>query len=479
MKVAAAKLRAWREDPVQFARDVLRFEPDAWQVDVLRAFPTRQRIAMKACKGPGKSALEAVCIWNFLLTRPHPKVVATSISGDNLRDGLWSELAKWQQRSQLLKSAFTWTAERITCNDHPETWFASARQWAKSADASQQSNTLAGIHAERVLFVIDEAGGVPDAVAATAEAALSTGVETKLMIGGNPTELSGPLYRACTTERTLWFIVEISSAPDDPKRTPRVSKQWAQEQIDKYGRDNPWVLVNVFGQFPPGQSNVLLGVEDVSKAATRVIGDAEYIDMPKIIGVDVARFGDDKSVICCRQGRVAFKMREFRNMDGPQLAGHVAQLIDTWEPDGIFIDQTGVGSSVVDHLRVLKYAVIGVDNGSKPTKPKPRFKNLRAQQWWDMAQWIKTGGCIPDDQELRSELVSPVYWFDPSGAIQLESKDDMKERGVPSPNKGDALALTFVSPVAKTPPRALQRLAGFRGQHTALSEYDPYSDRGG
>lgn len=471
MKAAAAKLRAWRADPVRFVRDVFRVEPDAWQADVLQAFPHRQRIAMKACKGPGKSTVQAWLGWNFLLTRPHPKVVCTSITADNLRDGLWTEYAKWQQRSPLLKEAFTWSAERITCNRHPETWWGSARTWAKTADAAQQADALAGLHADYMLFEIDEAGGVPDAVAATAEAALASGTETRLSISGNPTELSGPLYRACTTERHLWFVIEISSDPDDPKRTPRVSAQWAREQIQKYGRDNPWVLVNVFGQFPPSQSNVLLGVEDVSKAANRTVGDGDYLDSPKIIGVDVARFGDDKSVIMCRQGLVAFRTREFRNLDGPQLAGHVAQVIHTWDPDAVFVDQTGVGASCVDHLRVLGFQIIGVDNACKPTKPHPLFRNLRAQQWWDMAQWVKGGGCIPDDQELRSELVAPTYWFDPSGRLVIESKDDMKERGIPSPNKADALGLTFVSPVAKKPPKYPGS-----GQHpgvTAAYEYDP------
>lgn len=465
----------WIDDPVLFVREVLGASPDAWQAETLEALTHsgKRRYALKASKGPGKSTVLAWVIWWFLMTRPHPKVVATSITGDNLRDGLWTELAKWQQRSGLLKAMFKWSAERIVAKDHPETWWASARQWSKSAAPEQQSDTLAGIHADHVLFVVDEAGGIPDAVVAAAEAGLanadaSQGTEALLLIAGNPTELAGPLYRACTRERDLWWTKEISGDPDDPNRAPRVSIEWAREQIAKYGRDNPWVLVNVFGKFPPSQSNALLGVEDAAQASRRVIGEADYRDEAKVLGVDVARFGDDRSVLFPRQGRAAMRPKVFRDLDTMQLAGQVALFIEKWSPDATFIDATGIGAGVVDRLHQLGFRVIGIDFGSRALT-STKFQNRRAEMWWTMSDWVRAGACLPDDAELIAEITAPTYAFDATGRLILESKADMKKRGLPSPDKADALALTFAAPVTA---RGLREQLE-RRQQTG-HDYNPY-----
>lgn len=459
----------WRDSPGDFIREVLCVEPDSWQLEVCEAVRTHNRVCLKASKGPGKSALLAMLAWWFLCTRLHPKVVATSITQDNLRDGLWSEMARWQNGSPLLLRLFTWSAERIVSNDSPETWFMSARTWAKGADKSQQANTLAGIHADNVMFLVDEAGDIPDAVIAAADAGLANanpaeGREALLLIAGNPTRLSGPLYRACTTERPLWYVKEISGDPDDPNRAPRVSVQWAREQIQKYGRENPWVLVNVFGQFPPGQSNALLAVEDVSEATRRTLSDAEYVHEPKVLGVDVARFGDDRSVICLRQGRACFRLSTFRNLDTMQLVSQVAMAIEKHQPAAVFVDVTGVGAGVVDRLQQLGHNVIGIANSSRASSSK--YLNKRIEMWDVMAAWVKAGGCLPDDAELISELTAPTYFFARDQRMQLESKDDLKARGLPSPDKADALALTFALPVAHA------ALRGHQGV-TVRHDYDP------
>lgn len=469
----------WYRDPCAFVREALGLEPDGWQREVLAAVAANMRIALKASKGPGKTFLLACIAWWFLATRPHPKVVATSITGDNLRDNLWTEMSKLQKRSALLAAKFTWHAERITCNEAPETWWMSARQWSKQADASQQADTLAGIHADHVLFLVDEVGGIPDAVVATAEAGLANadpakGTEAKLVIAGNPTELSGPLYRACTRERALWWVKEISGDPDDPLRAPRVSVTWAREQIAKYGRDNPWVLVNVFGKFPPGQSNTLIGVEEANTASQRVYAERSYRDEVKVLGVDVARFGDDRSVMAPRQGLVAFEQRVLRNVDTMQLASQVAMVIDDWKPDAVFVDQTGIGAGVVDRLRMLGYGrfVFGVDAASRALTSETKFLNRRAEMWWRTAEWIRQGGRIPDDAELISELTAPTYKFNAQGRLQLESKDDLKKRGLPSPDKADALTLTHAAPVAHRELRELYERPGRR----SVSDYDPYAE---
>jgi len=471
----------WRKDPVLFVREELGADPDGWQREVLQAFPVERRIALKACKGPGKTTVLAWLAWNFLATRPHPKVAATSISEDNLGDGLWTEMAKWQSKSKFLQESFTWRRTRIESKDHPETWWMSARAWSRAADPTQQADTLAGLHADYILFLIDESGGVPDAVAAAAEAALATGVEVKFLIAGNPTQLSGPLYRAFTSEKHLWWRKEITGDPDDPNRAARVDRVWALEQIEKYGRESPYVLVNVFGQFPPSQSNALLGVEQVAAAQRRVELEKDQEGQPLILGVDVARFGDDRTVFSVRKGRIVWPQRVYRDLDTMQTADLVARAIGELDPDGVFIDGVGVGGGVVDRLRQLGFNVIDVQSGGKALDPK--FDDRRAEMWWQMAEWVKNGGSLPAGPELPQELSCPTYFFTPKGKIRLESKADVKQRtGGGSPDLGDSIAFTFAIPNLPAKPRHYGKDFHFKAPQPivgrAETEYDLFRDQG-
>ena len=471
LEAAASKIRRWRHDPVAFVRENFDIEPDDWQAEFLINYNDNNRTGAKACKGPGKTAVLAWCAWHFLATRPHPKIAATSITGDNLRDGLWTEMSKWQQRSSYLKAAFTWKAERITCNDHPETWWMAARRWSKDAAGEKQADTLAGLHADYILFIIDEAGGVPDAVMAAAEAALATGIECKILICGNPTHLSGPLWRACTSEASMWKMVEITGDPDNPKRSKRISVTWAREQIKKYGADNPWVLVNVFGKFPPASLNALLGPDDVEAAMSRVIRPEAYNFAAKVLGVDVARHGDDRTVIAPRQGLAAFKPVIMRNPDMMQVAGAVAQAINKWEPDAVFVDATGGwGWGVIDRLNELGYEVVGVEFSGKADSRQ--YFNKRAEMSFQLAHWVKHGGCLPPDRELKEECCAMTYCFK-GDRMQLSDKDQIKEDLGRSPDLFDAYMLTFAYPVAKKNrnPHAQKRAA------VAQSEYHPVTGR--
>jgi hypothetical protein len=468
MSLAGAdKIRLWRERPDIFVREVFGVIPDLWQEDVLRAFPHNPRLAMKACKGPGKTAVLAMICWNFLLTRPRPKIAATSITGDNLADGLWTEMAKWQAKSPLLRSQFTWTKTRITCNSAPEEWWMSARSWPRGGDANSQADTLAGLHADFLLFIIDEAGGIPDAVMAAAEAGLANAMgsnEAHIVMAGNPTHLEGPLYRACTSERSLWHVTEITSDPDDPKRTPRVSEEWARQQIAKYGRDNPWVLVNVFGKFPPSSLNSLIGPDEVKAAMNRFHKETEYTSSAKVLGVDVAREGDDSSVIFPRQGIVAFPPQVLRNADSLQGAGTVSRKWLDWKADACFIDNTGgFGGGWIDQLRVLGRDPLGIHFAGKPTDQ--RYYNKRAEIWFEMAQWVKDGGALPNIPELVEELTVPTYFFK-GDRVMIEEKEQIKIRLGRSPDYADALALTFSQPVF--PARTVS------AHSTTRRNYDPF-----
>lgn len=428
---------------------------------------------MKACKGPGKTAVLAMIAWNFLMTRPYPKIAATSISADNLADGLWTEMAKWQAKSPLLLKTFQWTKTRIFAKEAPEQWWMSARTWPKSSDANAQADTLAGLHADFLLFLIDEAGGIPDAVMAAAEAGLANamgheggGQEAHIVMAGNPTHLTGPLYRACTTEASLWRVVEITSDPDDPKRTPRVSAEWARQQIAKYGRDNPWVLVNVFGRFPPSSLNSLIGPDEVREAMERQYDPDAYEHMARVLGIDVAREGDDSSVIFPRQGLVAFLPKVLRNVDSLQGAAQASMKWGEWGAHACFIDNTGgFGGGWIDQLRVLLRDPIGVHFAGKATQPG-RYANKRAEMWFDMCQWIKDGGALPNIPELVEELTAPTYAFKGDTLI-IEPKESIKARIGRSPDYADALGLTFAYPVARPDP-----LAELRRD----KPYDPYEN---
>ncbi len=472
---AAERIRLWREDPITFVRDNFGVEPDAWQAEMLRAFPRHNRLVASACKGPGKTALMSWLGWNFLATRPHCKVPCTSVTGANLKDGLWAELAKWQRHSPFLKKAFRWTAERITAKDHPETWFASFRTWAQDADPSQQANTLAGLHEDYLLFLIDEVSDIPDGVVSAAEAALSGGIETKLVMMGNPTRTEGPLWRAVGADRHMWHVTRITGDPEDPDRSPRIDIEEARKQIAKHGRDAYVVRVNILGLFPERQADKLLDVVDVERAIERAVPEGTSTRDARIIGLDVARFGDDCSYIAPRQGRVAYPGRELRGLDTVELAEQLIRSIEKWGADAAFVDGTGVGGGVIDHCRHRGWGhvVHEVQFGAR-AMDSDAYQDRRTEMHWKLAEWIREAGCLPRDQMLADELAAPRYWFDKKGRVVLEQKQDIKARLGRSPDRSDAYALTFAGTVL---PRAARAAAVAGAAAQAVTDYDPFGNR--
>lgn len=475
---AKRRLRYYREAPdgvVQFCREVLRREPDPWQVDAFIAYQTgKPRTAFKACKNPGKTFALSVIAWHFLSVFEHPNIAATSISGDNLKDGLWKEMAVQQMRSPFLLDQFSWTAERIFLKAHPATWWMSARKWSKTSDPTQQANTLAGLHNDYVLFILDETGAMPRAVMASADAALGSGIVSRLVQAGNPTNLEGPLYDACTVERALWNIVDVTGDPDNPKRAPRVDLQWAKDQIAKYGRMSPWVLVNVLGEFPPASLNALLGVADVEAAMDRHLTEDVYDWAQKRIGIDVARYGDDLTVLFPRQGLAAFKPAFMTHARGSPVSVDIAQrTILAKKKFGsemeFFDDTVGWSHGAIDVMRAAGYSPIAVAF-DRPA-PDPRYANMRAYCWMMMAEWVRNGGALPKVPELMGELTVPTYMYH-NGKFQLEPKDEIKKRLGRSPNYADALSQTFAIPDM---PAEMAEMLGQNRRH-ALTEFEPINE---
>ena len=460
----------WLEHPDQMVRDLFGVTPDPWQDEVLRCFPTTPRIAMKASVGPGKSCVMAWLGWNFLLTRPFPNIAATSISGDNLRDGLWKEMSVWRDKSPLLQRAFERTTERIYAKGRSDTWFMSARSWSKSADEHQLGTTLAGLHGEYVMVLVDESGGVPPAITARAEAIFAGTKEAHIVQAGNTNMLSGALYTACVKQPQLWKVIVITGDPDDPNRSPRVPLSWAKEMIDTYGREHPYVKVAVLGEWPPASYNALIGPDEIEAAMKRCYREFEYGKASKILGVDVGRSATgDPSVIFPRQGIVAFPPAMFRGVDSIQGAGLVARKWDEWQADACFIDNTGgFGAGWIDQLRLLGRHPIPV-HYSGEAHNKERYVNKRTEMYFDAVQWIKEGGQLPPCPELVSALSQTCYFFKGDKMI-LEPKEIVAAKIGHSPDHTDAFVETFAEPVS---PLAAQAIAGTR-QTRAMPEYDAF-----
>ncbi len=467
------KVVEWRANPLQFVEEVFEVKPDAWQAKALTMFPTTPRMAMKACKGPGKSCLLAWIGWNFLVTRPHPMIGATSISGANLKANLWTEMARWRAKSKhdMLPALFEQTDRAIFMREHPKTWKMEARTWAADADAAQIGNALAGVHADYVMWLADESGDYPEALMPTLEAIFAgSPKEAHIVQAGNPTRLEGPLYRACTVARALWALIEITADPDNPDRTPRVSVEHAREQIAQYGRENPWVLVNIFGQFPPSSLNALIGPDAVEASMKRFYREHDYRHSPRVLGVDVARYGDDSSIIFPRQGIQAFPPQQLRNVDSIQGAGAVARKWADWGADACFIDNSGgFGSGWIDALRLLGRSPVPVDYSGEPQDR--RYYNKRAEMYFNAVAWIKEGGALPEVPEIVAALSKTTYTFKGERLI-LEPKDVVKSKLGYSPDHADAFVETFHSPVS-----APSRRPAFTSSRTAQPkvEYDPFA----
>jgi phage terminase large subunit len=451
---AATKFKIWRENPLAFAWDNFKIELDEWQKEGLEpcggAPNPRRRLMLKACTGPGKSTELAIIGWHRLACfgkkGEHPKGAAISGEGrDNLKDNLWAELSKWQQRSDFLKSQFTWTKERIYANDHPEDWFLSARSYAKDATPETIGTALSGLHSNYPFLLMDETGRMPIIVGQKASQIFTGGVVDGLLAGaGNPVSTSGLLYHVANTEAQLWKIITITADPDDPKRTPRVDIAHAREQILLHGRDNPWVMATILGKFPPGGLNTLFGSDEVEAAQGRHIREEMYINIQKRLGVDVALYGDDRTILIPRQGFATWDPITMRTQEPANISGRIVVIKRDIKHEQEFIDDTGGwGSGVISHLKLSGHSPYGVQAAG--AAGDPRYYNKRAEMWFEMRTWVRSGGSLPNDPLLKAELTTPQYTMK-DGKLLLEPKDMVKKRLGRSPDIADALAQTFAIP---------------------------------
>jgi phage terminase large subunit len=444
------RLMQYRAQPRAMVWELFDVVPDPAQHLVLDRFPTEPRIAMQSCTGAGKTATLAWLAINFLLTRVNPSIGVASVTKAQLESSLWRELQYWIGRSKagVLDLLFECTSDEIRCRDFPATWRIQARGWKQDADQTQIGNALRGVHADYVAWFLDEAGGMPDAVLPVCEAIFSgEPSEAHIVMAGNPTHLRGPLYTA-SRNRVDWMVVEITADPDDPRRTPRVSIEHARQQIQAWGRDSPWVIVNIFGRFPPQSLNALIGIDEVEMAMKRWYNQQQIGDAPRILGVDVARYGDDASCLVRRHGIQIYAPVRKRDFNSNQGAGWIAREWEEFNADACFIDDTGgFGAGWVDGLLRVGKAPIGVGFANKAHK-SDQYHNKRAEMYFDFVQWIRRGGALPDSPQLKRALVETTYSISKtSGLLILEDKDSIKARMGYSPDEADACALTFAEPI--------------------------------
>ena len=443
---------AWLDDCDAYARERLVMVPDAWQTKAFKEVskPGKRRVCLHACAGPGKTAALAVIINWFMETQlDHEEVpngICLSETEKNLKTNLWKEIAKWSQRDPVLTATFTQNSERFYNNEAKLTWFMEARSYPESADPVEVGKSLSGLHGDYVIVVLDEAGGMPPILLQRAEQALSSCKRGIIVVAGNPTSKSSALYAA--VQHPDYAKIRITGDPDDPDRSPRIDIEWARAQIKEHGRDNPWVRSYILGEFPDAEFNGLLSPDDILKSTLRRAPASDCVVFERRLGVDVARYGDDSSVLFPRQGRQGYKPVIIRKQGGIEVARRVESAMLRWSPDilpAVFVDDTGgYGSSVIDHLRMDRYEPVPVNVSSTADDPD-HYANRRAELHSRAAAWVKGGGCLPDIDGLSEEACATRYTAE-GGKLKMEPKGMVKRRLGRSPDLWDAFCLTFAQP---------------------------------
>jgi hypothetical protein len=439
----------YRDNPVGFVRDVLGQSPTKWQEDALRKVAAgRRRISIRAGHGVGKSTVCAWAVVWFMCTRFPQKTVMTAPTAGQLFDALFSELkAQVNRLPPVLRDSFDVFSDRIALKGAPESSFASAR-----TSSSDRPEALAGIHSEHVLLIIDEASAVPEAVYEAAAGSMSGHSACTILIG-NPTRNSGMFYKTHHELASDWETMHVSCVDN-----ALVSSDFVDQIRTTYGEESNAYRIRVLGEFAVADDDTLIAADVVDSAMTRDVSGTEHDVM--VYGVDVARFGSDRSALCKRRGNVVIEVKSWGGLDLMQLVGAIVNEANIDRPDEICVDTIGLGSGVADRLREMGYNVRDV-NVAETSAMNPNANRLRDELWLSVRDWLSTRGVkIPNDASLRHELVAPRYTFTSTGKIVVESKDLMRKRGMRSPDLADALCLTFAGNAALVGGRASSWLKG-------------------
>ena len=433
-------MKRYRSDPVLFSREVIGISPDDWQCELLRAVadPEIRRVSCRSGHGVGKStAVALAAVWHVLMRVPS-KTVVTAPTSAQLFDACFAEMKNIAKR---LKPPFDDLLEiksdRIELRSQPETTFISCR-----TSRQEQPEALAGVHADSVLLLADEASGISPNIFEAASGSMS-GHNATTVLTGNPTRNTGFFYDTHNRLKDDWYTMHVSCVD-----SPRVADDFVEDMKKRYSEDSPAYHVRVLGNFPPSEEDTVIPVALIDQAMNNDIKIHE--DTPAIWGLDVARQGSDSSVLAKRQGPIVHPLTVWRNLDLMQLTGAVKAEYDAIDnpakrPVEIIVDSNGFGAGVLDRLRELDLPARGL-NVSERALQKETYLNLRAELWFKVKSWLEGMDVkLPLDDALWSELAAPRYHFTSSGKLQVESKEAMKKRGVASPDRADAVALCLAN----------------------------------
>ena len=439
--------RAWQRRRLRRIKEVIQ---ENQNLELRGLIPKVYKSAVASGRGPGKSAFVGWLIHWFMSTRLGGTCIVTANTEQQLKSRTWAELGKWVAMS-LNAHWFEVTATLM----RPDDWFSKllveqlgidSKYYYAQAQLWSEDNpdAFAGAHNPRGMMVLfDEASGIPQVIWDVAEGFFTDICPHRYwFVFSNPRRNTGAFFECFHKHRAYWEVEQI-----DSRTVEGLDPKVYQEIIDKHGADSYQAFVEVYGRFPMQSDKQFIGMDVAYGARDRELVPDD--GAPLVLGVDVARSGSDKSVLRFRRGRDARSIpaQKFNGLDNMQLAHRVAEAIDRHQPDAVCID-AGNGTGVIDRLRELGYRVHEIWFGGKAESRE--FANKRAEMWGLAKAWLM-GGCIPDDQELIDDLIGPEYHFAGKGGdqIALESKEQMKKRGLASPDDGDALALTFAVRVAR------------------------------
>lgn len=431
----------YAKSPTLFVREVLGVEPLDYQAEFLEAIASGERkISVRSGHGTGKStAASWAMLWYFLMHYPN-KVVVTAPTSSQLFDALFAEMKRWiNELPDAFKEVLNVKSDRVEHTAAPSEMFISAR-----TSRAETPEALAGVHSEHVMLIVDEASGVPEQVFEAAAGSMSGHNATTIMLS-NPTRSSGTFFESQNRLADSWWTRRWSCVD-----SPLVSDEFIEEMKLRYGEDSNAFRIRVLGEFPQADDDTIIPFHLVETATHRDIeGDS---DLPSVWGLDVSRFGNDKTALCKRQGSVVTEIRSWAGLDLMQTVGRVVAeyeaLLPSKQPREILVDSIGLGSGVVDRLREIGLPVRGINVAEAPSMGGT-YLNLRSELWFKTKAWFEDRACkLPKDDQLVAELTGIRYSFTSSGKMKAESKDEMRKRGLASPDLADALCLTMASDAA-------------------------------
>lgn len=437
-----SKLIQYRSDPVAFVSEVLGVTPDAWQAKALKALLTEDRLSCRSGHGVGKSAFLSWVTLFWLSTRSGDgcKVALTAPTAHQLQDVLFGEISRWYRKMpEWYRDQLSLKSDRVEVVGKESECFAVAR-----TSRRESPEALQGFHSENMLFIVDEASGVDEKVFETAQGAMSS-EGAKTIMTGNPTRTQGYFYDSFHGDRDRWHTMKVSCS--DSKN---VDPSFVEDMKQKYGVDSSVYRVRVEGEFDTEQGDTVIPLSLIENAVERQV---EVNPKSAVVwGLDCARMGGDRTALCKRKGNVLLEpIKWWTGKDLMQTCGLVVAEYKRLEnfpdelPEEICVDSIGIGAGVCDRLAELGLPVRGVCVSERPSTDGKTYNRLRDELWFRAREWFEQRDCrIPQAcEELVAELSLPTYHFTSLGKMQVEGKDNMKKRGVRSPDLADAFCLTL------------------------------------